>query len=268
MIQLRVEHHKTFIEEASREELASVRKLLRIYNPLFNPPPGSPPFEVINLFYKEDKSFPSGYLNTVLSKGAKQGLEFDVKDKRTYPRPYIYYKGNPEAEELWETQVEALDGIKKHNLGTVSSATGTGKTRLIEETILHRGVKTLVIVPYRLIQNQMYYRLINTFGKKNVSVKIPKADPLTGKTQPEQTYQKIGGNYKDLYDNQTSESGNVSHGKKLGSSYTIDVKPDVPKKKLGGSYGKEFFGEQEESPEDQYFKKKGIDKKVDLKTLI
>jgi superfamily II DNA or RNA helicase len=265
MINLRVEHHKVFIEEASKEELASVRKLLKIYNPLFNPPPGSPPFEILNLYYKEDKSFPSGYLNSVLSRGKKQGLEFKVKDLRTYPRPSLPFRADTEAEELWENQKEALDLIKQEQLGTVSSATGSGKTRLIEETILHRGVKTLVVVPYRLIQNQMATRLTKTFGRKHVSTKIPKATSLANPSS-DFSYQKIGGNYSDLY-NTADKDQRPTNGKKLGSSYSIEVNENVPKRKLGSSYAQEFYGDKQKSPEEEYFKKKGIDPKTGFKNL-
>lgn len=261
MIHLRVEHHKVFIVEANSVELASLRKFLKVYNPLFNPPPGMPPFETINLYYKDDKSFPSGYLSEVLAKGKKAGLDFKVVDKRTYPGPTKKFKSNPEADDLWENQEEALNEIKKQVLGTISSPTGSGKTRLIEETILYRNVKTLVIVPYRLIQGQMSGKLIKTFGKKHVSTKMPKKDPEDeNKTQNEApSYQKIGGGYSDLYE---TSQGPQKSGKKLGSSYIIEVKEDAPKKKLGSSYGSEFYGNQE-TPEEGYLKKKGhnLDKK-------
>lgn len=258
MIKLRVEHHKVFIEEASSSELASLRKFLKVYNPLYNPPPGMPPFETINLYYKEDKSFPTGYLNEVTAKGKKNGLEFNIVDKRRYPGPSKKFKGNPDADDMWENQTEALDEIKKQVLGTISSPTGSGKTRLIEETILLRQVKTLVIVPYRLIQGQMNTKLIKTFGLRQVSTKLPKKDPNDEKkTQYDApTYQKIGGGYSDLYDT-TPNEGQVKNGKKLGSSYIVEVK-DVPKKKLGSSYGAEFYGNQE-TAEESYLKKKGHD---------
>lgn len=268
MITLRIEHHRTYIETASSHELADLKKSLKIYAPVFNPGPGLPPFTVINLYYKTDKSFPTGYLSTVLTKGKKNGLEFTLTDKRIYPRPHLPFKVPQTHDPLWENQKEAMEEIKGHEVGTVGSATGSGKTRLIEETIALRSVKTLVIVPYRLIQNQVAKRLSDTFGKRHVSIKIPKKDSDPNKFNPNYeapTYKKIGGNLKDLYD-QPAETGPLTSGKKLGSSYSIDVKPDVPKKKLGSSYGEEFFGgKNSDSPEESYFKKKGIDPKSGFK---
>lgn len=243
-----------------------------------------PPFSTINLFYKDDKSFPTGYLNTVLAKCQKNGVEVEVKDNRIYPRPNLPLRVDPNAQEMWENQTEALDEIKQHEVGTVSSATGTGKTRLIEETIALRGVKTLVIVPYRLIQNQLANKFIKSFGKKHVSTKVPKADPQAiNQTQGEgPTYKKIGGNYKDLYDNATSDN-TLSHGKKLGSSYqrddidttkpktklgssySIEVNESKPKTKLGSSYGKEFFEKIKNLRKRLTLRKKVLKKTMDLR---
>lgn len=269
MIELRVEHHKTFIETANHNELAVLKKALKIYSPVFSPGPGMPPFEIINLYYKNDKSFPTGYLETVLAKAKKEAIEVVVKDKRIYPRPNLPFKIPSDAEPLWENQQEAIVEIKKHVLGTVGSATGSGKTRLIEETIAIRGVKTLVIVPYRLIQNQVVKKLSDTFGRKHVSVKIPKQESPSNNNPDYEapTYKKIGGNYGDLYD-KPAETGRLTSGKKLGSSYIIEVKDVAPKKKLGSSYAEEFFGGSQESPEEAYFKKKGIDPKSGFKKKI
>ena len=258
MIKLTVCHHKVFID-ASSSELVSFKKYLKIYSPLFNPPPGHPPFELINLFYKEDKSFPTGYLGEVEKKLKKNAVSYEVFDTRRYPNAKINYRLEKD-EEMWDNQDEAFEEIKKNPVGTVSSATGTGKTRIIEETINHRGLKTLVVVPYRLIQNQMYKKFADDFGRKNVSIKMPKKGEALD-VKDTITYKKIGGNVSDLYE----KSETKTNGRKLGSSYSVDVDETKPKMKLGSSYSKEFF-DSDLSNEEKYLKDKKHEKKfVDFK---
>lgn len=264
MIKFKVQHHKVFIDEASSHELALLKKSLKIYAPVFNPGPGMPPFEVINLFYKDDKSFPTGYLSHVEDKLKKNAVEYKIQDLRKYPTGKLPFRFDPDVEPLWENQKEALDNIRLNVYGTISSATGTGKTRLIEETIALRQVKTLIIVPYRMIQNQVANRLIKTFGKKHVSTKIPKKDLNNPeKTQYDSpTYKKVGGDISELY-NKNDKDAPITSGKKLGSSYMIEVDESKPKTKLGSSYTSLYS--KEESPEDAFLKKKGIDKKTGFK---
>lgn len=278
MIKLRIEHHKTFIEEANSEELAFLKKALRIYTPVFNPQNGAPPFSTINLYYKKDSSFPTGYVTTILEKGKKQAHEFSLIDKRVYPKPKLKFQIPESADPLWINQEDAMKSIANEFVGTIGSATGTGKTRLIEETISLRGLKTLVIVPYRNIQRQVANRFIQTFGRKHVSTKAPKREKdegdISGQSNETQ-YKRIGGSYKSESENTQSHGKKLgssykednqlsqSHGRKLGSSYKEETQSLSERtthgRKLGSSY-KEESQLNPNNPEDKYFEEKGYKK--------
>lgn len=262
MITFKVKHHKVFIEGADKEELALLKKTLKVYSPVFHPAPGAPPFTLINLYYKEDQSFPTGYLSKVKEKLEKLNVSYEIKDLRSYPSPKLKLQASKDQENLWEHQEEALDCIKKEPVGTISAATGSGKSRLIEETILFRQVKTLIIVPTTSIQIQLYNQLIKVFGKKQVSFKIPKKQTdnmsIQEKSNFNNNFNKIGGKVRDLYENKNQED----EKKRLGSSYEplVGTKYDGTIKRTGSSYASEFYANQNEDPELTYQKKKGLDK--------
>lgn len=268
MIELTVEHHRVFIE-ALPEDLKKIRKCFRVYKPVFNPPPGMPPFETIDLFYWKTNSFPTGFLSEVVKNIKKEGIEYKINDNRKYVRGKIKFKYKND-EPLWDNQVEAFEAIQKpgNEVGVVSSATGTGKTRLIEETINYVGLKTLVIVPFRAIQKQTYNKFIESFGRGKISLKAPKKTEETEefKAYESQTYAKVGGSIKDFYSDDTKE--NVDPGskyKKIGGSisdlYSSDEDSKTTNKytKIGGSISDLYASD--EKPEDKFKNKKGLEKK-------
>jgi superfamily II DNA or RNA helicase len=174
MIKFRIEHHKTFIEEANADEIKSVKQSLRIWQDFFQR--NSPQkFKYVSLYYSFDKSFPTGFLEEVKKKLTKKAVQFEIVDSRIYKQQNQKLEINPDfLEDLWENQEQAIEAIKKNEVGLISSPTGTGKTRIIANTIEIRKVKTLVIVPTTSIQKQMYKTLVAAFGSKNVSIDPPK----------------------------------------------------------------------------------------------
>lgn len=262
-MKFRVEHHKTFIEEASSEELAFLKKALKVYVPIFNAAPNAPPFELINLYYKEDKSFPTGFLEQLKKKLNKEALVAEIKDSRTYSKGSCKFKlDRRDRFEALDHQKEALPLIYKDPVGVVSAATGSGKSYLIEETIDYYKSKTLIIVPTQSIQNQLYQAFIKIFGKHHVSVKAPKID----QDEPEETEEipdsVITG--EDAYDLLWDKKPKNPPPKKnvLGSDYQVDEGNVYKKKKvLGSDYLEEFYPEQFD-PEEKYQKKKGLTSKL------
>lgn len=173
MIKIELHHHKAFIKEYStQQELETLREKLRFFIRNFLPIQGKQ-YTVENLLSDKDFSFPSGY-TTVLEKILKsKDIELEIDDKRTYPAPFLNLKAHIELPPLFETQVEALAAITKNNIGIIASATGSGKSRIILETLMMRRVKTLILVPTEDIKMNLYELYKEVLGAAYVSDVAP-----------------------------------------------------------------------------------------------
>lgn len=272
-MKLRIEHHRTFVDEASSEELAVIKKATKIYVPQFRPAPGAPPFTLLNLYYKEDKSFPTGYLEQVKKKLVKEAIKVETKDNRIYPKGTMkFYLDDENRFDALAHQAEALPLIYANPVGIVSAATGSGKSFLIEEVVNKFKSKTLIIVPTQSIQNQLYQSMVKLFGKKHVSFKAPKRedDPPEDVDLEvlEEERKNVLGSDDDLNYLWESKKKNLpTTGKKnvLGSDSTIDESHLYKKGKvLGSDYIEDFHGDKVE-PESKYQKAKGLTDKLKMK---
>jgi superfamily II DNA or RNA helicase len=249
---LRVEHNKTYISNATDDELQKTTKALRIwYQDHLNN------LLLFNLYNKKEMSFPTGYLGTVLKKIRKRSVTPIVTDNRRYVGPQYSFskKDAADIKPLWEHQTGAIEAIDKNPTGIISSATGSGKSRILLEAFHLKKVKTLIIVPSTTIQKQLYKDFSDSIGKKNVSIKAPKLYKPKVYEVEDSSPSRLGSSYLDSLKSHSS-SKDVQK-KKMGSSYLDDVqsKESAPKKKLGSSYLDDLPKKQSE-PEREYLKRK------------
>lgn len=256
-MKLKVQHHLTEVLEANKEEMTFLKKKLKVYSPVFNARNSEFPYTVVNLFDGKTKTFPTPYLTEVLSKLEKEGIKVETSDKRTYKAPYLRFERDEEnVLPLLIHQGEALDEIKKYPVGIISSATGSGKTRLIEEIVLYRRVKTLIIVPSISVRTGVYNELVKAFGKRFVSTKYPKLDEREKieKAYEPQAFKKISTMDPELI-------GAPPKDEKVLSAYEQRMlkrsqKQEAPKSsRIGGGLA-DFYGTQKNA-EDNYLEKKG-----------
>lgn len=177
MVLLKIYNHKTIIDQASDAEFLAIIKSLRIWNEnpksYFNK--DKRPFT--SILYKKEKAFPTGFLDIFIQRIKRRKIKYKIEDCRHYPiASHNYSLKNTEYDDLWENQEIAFDAIKKNPVGAISSPTGTGKTKIISLTIDYLKVKTLIIVPSTSVQEQMYEKYCELFGKENVGFDAPKFD--------------------------------------------------------------------------------------------
>jgi superfamily II DNA or RNA helicase len=109
-------------------------------------------------------SIPTGLLSRVQSLVPSSTLV----DLRQIPSPSAGFPAMKSFPALRPYQVEQLNQCLTHRQGTVESATGTGKTVVIQEVIRKLGKKTLVVVPSISILDQTINRFQIYFGKGKV----------------------------------------------------------------------------------------------------
>ena len=241
MILGRVEHHLVFIESSSKEEMGALRKALKFYQKKFRPDPHEFPFIITDIFDKQRKAFPTGYLEKVKEKLSKKDIDFKFVDKRSYRKNTFRFKQKTPFENpprSW--QKKAVDNIEEHPVGFISAPTASGKSRVIFETILHHKVKTLVLVPTTNIQTATANKLKKLIGSTNVSTKLPKQTEEEYLAEQEKINQSKRDMMKDVLDGKEAD----------GFFHTVDE-----------SSIKDYLG-VEETAEEKYLKEKGhTDKK-------
>src|SRR5690606_20971574 len=139
-------------------------------------------------------------------------------------------------------------------VGIIASATGSGKTRLIEEIVLLRKVKTLVIVPSISVRTGVYNDLVKAFGRRFVSTKYPKLDEReqAQKAYDPMQYKKISTMDPELLGAAPAEDNLSAFEKRM---LKRSQKNETPKTgRIGGGMA-EFYGTKK--AEDAYLEKKG-----------
>lgn len=155
-------NNKCFIKKISNEELSSLRKKLRVWKQSFI---AKGEFTVEDLYNWKENSFPIGYFDEL----KESFSDINVEDHRKYALKTFNFNFKEDPVEMYLTQKEALEAIKKNNSGIIAKATGSGKSRLIVETIKYFGNMTLVVVPSKKIQDQLYNLIGESFGYNVVS---------------------------------------------------------------------------------------------------
>jgi superfamily II DNA or RNA helicase len=174
-MKVRIEHHKTFIEEwESDNEQEKVLKHLKL---IYTRREGKRVFydHTHNLYNKEDRSFPSGYIDQLAKELEKYNIDIEGVDHRRYPKGTVHltYKIKEEDEpEAREIQQETLKRIKTHPVGMINGAAGTGKSRISRMIVDYYRVRTLVVVPTTKIQKQMYEMFCLEYGSNSVAMTL------------------------------------------------------------------------------------------------
>ena len=110
--------------------------------------------------------FPTGHLWRVKRILENSGYTVGVVDERTEPSRSVEYKMPKHS--LRPYQQRTVDVYAEAGRGTIEIPTGGGKTLIASHLIYDIGVKTLYIVPNRLLLNQVHQDLSKYFGKRMV----------------------------------------------------------------------------------------------------
>lgn len=248
MITFYVKNNKTYIRNAKGSDLDFIEKKLKFWKKNFNPDPFGNKFDVINILDRKEKFFPTGYLNILTKKLDKEKIKYKIEDQRYYPIAHISYDQKGDLPKLYITQKNAFEKIKENNTGVIASATGSGKTRLIQETIALRGCKTLIIVPNKSIQSKMAEVFTDVFGKRNVSTKAPK------KTYD---YLFFDDAIEELEENEENNTEDNQSLESLANIFSKAQEEEKSKKKnglhqLSDLYSKTSVDPEDEDPEDEF----------------
>jgi len=123
---------------------------------------------IVKLLDVKDGSFPTGLLTMVKKYLDISKIPYSISDKRKKPKKTLYLRDLIEEPPLRYYQTEAIDLCIAKSRETIESATGTGKTRMINEVIKRLGVPTLIICPTNNIVVQTAETLALKFGGKHV----------------------------------------------------------------------------------------------------
>lgn len=168
MIKLEITHNKTFVYCTTQKEEEIVASVLKIYVKLYKPTLDGRKFITENLFFAK-QYFPTPFLEEFKRRILKKNLKISIIDQRLYTNLFENISLTTELPPLWPTQVEALDKIKKNPTGILAKATGSGKSRLILETVLYRNGRTLIVVPNTSIRESLVQLFSDCIGYKNVT---------------------------------------------------------------------------------------------------
>ena len=252
MINFEQYHHKVIIKSATEDELEFIRKKLKFFSPSFGFSFGKN-FTVDNIFNNKESSFPSAYLSRLCSKLDEKNFKYEVKDYRSYPGGRYNFILRNTLPELWDNQKEALEAIKENNVGIIASATGSGKSRLILESVMLRNCKTLIVVPTENIRDQLEELFVESLGKKNITTKPPKIDA-----------DYYLGESSEVEESNTVETEKVGI-QKLNNLFSDNPDEDDSKNKkknpldkIKNLYSHSEYDEENISPEEQFKKDKGL----------
>lgn len=174
MLILNVEHSKTFIINGSSEDLDLVREALTVFKKKYRVSPfQAQEWEVTYLLALKDFSFPTAYLNEVLSFAESKNITVDVTDRRKYPmhtRPKLNLRRELD---LREDQKDAMRAVVNNRTGIIMMPTATGKSRVMVKMIDYRKVRTLIIVPRTNLQDQLAKLMKESFGPSKVDIVMP-----------------------------------------------------------------------------------------------
>ena len=110
-----------------------------------------------HLFDKRDFSFPTGLLDKVMSIIKKDGVNYQIIDKRTSSKPSLSFKKLNI--DLRDYQIEAVEAALKANRGVLEMASGSGKTTVAAMMIYELGRPTFFFVHTKdlLYQAKSYF---------------------------------------------------------------------------------------------------------------
>lgn len=171
-------HHKVFVESASDFELDKLKKACKIH--FYKDPRKRQGYlRSVNLYNSTEKSFPTTYLDIVCEKLDKHNIDLEYEDNRIYPKRTIRLKNIKHEHPPRAWQKEAVDAAKTEPVGVIIAPTGDGKSRVIDELIIQKKVKTLIVVPQISNLDDTYKRIRTHWGtsvSKNLKKKLKAGD--------------------------------------------------------------------------------------------
>lgn len=120
-----------------------------------------------NLVDWETLSFPTGLLRRLCTVLVENGHSFQLFDERKRPETnYIRFKQRVDEFTAYPDQVNAVNSFlnSPSGRGIVTLPTGVGKTRVMKDTIMGLGVKTLVVEPGLNLKRQVSDYLEESLG--------------------------------------------------------------------------------------------------------
>lgn len=182
-MKVRLYNHRAFIDEASTSELLIVRRECKTVFKRWN----GREFQyekTVDLYNEQEKSFPRSILWHLSDKLDEQGFDIELDDFTTPVTNSIKFSPKEEPE-LWDNQQKYLENLNKDEDGTgiVCSTTGTGKSRIIKETIKAKRCRTIIIVPTEAIRDGLAADIAEVFGAGAVTTKFQKTEYTPDKIQ-------------------------------------------------------------------------------------
>lgn len=114
-----------------------------------------PPAKVIYVYDFKTQKFPTGLLHDVVTLYKKMGYEYELKDLRKRPDPYLGLPWN-NPHELRDYQEDAVDAAVKSGRGRIEASTGGGKGLIYMRLVYEIGVRTLIVCSKRPALHDMY----------------------------------------------------------------------------------------------------------------
>lgn len=167
MLELKVLNSKVEMHSSDEELLKKAKKLLKIY---YTDPRTK---QLHSIYLGRGNFFPVGFLKTFLNRLKKKDMAFELKDLRSFTAKRQNLKLNCPLTPMAH-QERALEAVKAHDSGILSSPTASGKALMIALSIFDKFTTTLVIVPTTQIRDQLGENLKEWFGPKAVSLEVPK----------------------------------------------------------------------------------------------
>lgn len=255
-------HHLSYVKNATPEEVKFIDKKLTAYKQKFHS--FKRVFETHKIFDKKTKGFLTGYLQTLEKELKENNMSYTIEDRRVYPSPtQSFSMSKSTMPPMWKTQEEAFQAIQDNYIGIIAKATGSGKTRLIFETINLRRNKTLILVPNNSIKKKTYDEAVKVFGKRNVSDKAPsnkfdylfdleieeEKEEIETKESDELLDESFSNLFSDSEDTYQSGKEDLLHGLNSIFSQEQDIRDDLD--------------DEDESPEDEFLNLKSLYKHKD-----
>jgi superfamily II DNA or RNA helicase len=173
LIEVSIYNHKTIVDKASVNALESIARACTLVDGYRDSSGSYQVKERFKFFDKYDQSFPSGYIHILAEKLEKEGIDIEAVDMRDPIKNTAKLSSKNPGYEKRYNQERVYDAISEgHNVGFITSPTGTGKTNSIADAIDICRVNTLIITPTTGVRNMMAKNLQKTFGKSKVSTKI------------------------------------------------------------------------------------------------
>lgn len=192
---LKVYNSKVEIVTNDEKLLLKVKKLLNIY---WQDPRNKTQFN--SIYVGRGNFFPAGYLSQFEEKAKRKKIEYSIEDLTADNAKKVSFNFNCPLEPR-PHQVDALEAVKTHRMGILSSPTGSGKSFMIALTVAEKSTVTLIVTPSTSIRDALFEDYSEWFGSKNVSRDVPIKPWVPGLDKPDRVDEDESEEPKDLDEN-------------------------------------------------------------------